>query len=310
MRIRLGVVGAGSVAALLACTDSDRYASQGWHEPLPVLTVELRPPSEAATVWATVEAVPAPEIRFPALLQPDPNHVSPVLAPVTGVLLRIAEEHHARRGEALAVVAQGSEAAGREVTVKGARDGTWRPRRQPRQLVLQDDTLGFLDEHGSWLAVGAVSDIDATFVHRDDPAVVLIEGETDSKHHGRPARVEWVRRPGSASYTHDVAVEFRAPEEGFARGGFAMVVVTPNSPDDSLPAVPASAVAHLPLGPAVFVPVGTGRYEVRWVATGPTVHGMVVVRDRVRVGTPVVSHGLAALVEAARDSLERHTVRP
>jgi hypothetical protein len=173
---------------------------------------------------------------------------------------------------------------------------------------LQYDTLGFLEEHGFWLAVGSVSDIEAAVVHRDDPAVVLLDGDTDSQHHGRPARVEWVRRAGSSAYSLDVAVEFRAPEAAFARGGFATVVVTPSGPGDSLAAVPASAVVHLPPGSAVFVPVGTSRYQARWVATGPTAHGKVVVREGLSVGTSVVAHGLAALVEAARDSLARRAV--
>lgn len=70
-------------------------------------------------------------------------------------------------------------------------------------------------------------------------------------------------------------------------------------------AVPASSVVQLPLGPAVFVPVGSGIYDVRWVLIGPSVDGMIVVREGVRPGTSVVAHGLAGLVEAARDSLAR-----
>jgi hypothetical protein len=56
-----------------------------------------------------------------------------------------------------------------------------------------------------------VSDLDASVVHRDDPAVVLLEGETDAKHHGRPARVEWVRlvRPTSYTWCYALWVWFR-----------------------------------------------------------------------------------------------------
>lgn len=292
-------------ALLAACTGSERSGEGPWHEAPPSITVNVSPEADAHVVLDTVRSLPAPEIRFPALLQPDPNHVTPVLAPVTGVLIRIADEHHVRGRETLAVMGQGSEPAGREVAVRGAKDGTWRPRRQPRQIVLQGDTLGLLEDHGFLLAVGAVSDIDAGVVHEDDPAVVLIGAETDSKHHGRPARVESVCRAGPSSYTFDVAVELRAPEAAFERSGFATVVVTPTGPGDSLAAVPASAVVHLPLGSAVFVPAGTGRYEVRWVVTGPSVHRKVVVREGVKAGTLVVAHGLAALVEAMRDSLAR-----
>ena len=75
-------------------------------------------------------------------------------------------------------------------------------------------------------------------------------------------------------------------------------------------AVPASAVVHLPLGPAVFVPAGIGRYEVRWIATGPSVDGKAIVREGLKPGTSVVAQGLAPLVEAARDSLARRRQRP
>ena len=309
MRTHIVIVAVCSAAASLACTDSDRGGGP-WHEPLPSLTVELQPPAEMATAFATVEAVPAPEVRVPALLQPDPNHVSPVFAPATGVLIRIAEGRHARRGETLAVMGQGDEGAGREVAVRGAMDGTWRPRRQPRQIVRQGDTLGYLEEHGFWLAVGAVRDMEAALVHQDDPVIVLLEGETDAKHHGRPGRVEWVRRAGLSSYSVEVAVEFRASQKAYKQGTFATVVVIPSGPGDSLAAVPASAVVHLPLGPAVFVPLAPGRYGVRWVSTGPSVDGKVVVRDGVRAGTSVVAHGLAALLEAAQDSLARRRERP
>ena|SRR2546425_1146398 len=168
MTTRMTLAGAGGVAALLARTGCNR-PYKPWDQPLPSLTVELRPVAEMATGRAPVEAVPAPAIQFPALLQADPNHVSPVLSPV---------------------------------------------------------------------------------------------------------------------------------------------VVTPSGPGDSLAAVPPSAVVQLPLGPAVFVPLDSGRYDVRWVVTGPTVHGKLLVREGVRVRTSVVAQGLATLAEAARDSLARRSQRP
>jgi hypothetical protein len=87
------------------------------------------------------------------------------------------------------------------------------------------------------------------------------------------------------------------------------VIVTPGS-DDSVAAVPASSVVQLPPGPAIFVPLGLGRYEVRWVLTGPSVGDKIVVREGVATGTSVVARGLAGLVEAARDSVERRAAKP
>lgn len=290
----------GCWVLLAACTGSERSGERPWHEPLPSVTVALSPTADSAIVLDTVRSLPAPEIRFPALLQPDPNHVTPLLAPVSGLLIRIADEHHVRGGETLAAMVQGSGAAGLEVPVRGTNDGMWRPRHQPWQTVWQHDTIGVVEEHRYMLAVGTVSDIDARVIHEDDPAAVLFNGD---KHHSQAGRVEWVRYPGPSPYSAHVAVDFRGPEEGFARGTPVTVIVTPTGPGDSLAAVPASAVVRLPPGHAVFVPVGTGRYEVRWVATGPSVGRMAIVREGVKPGTSIVAHGLAGLVEAARDSL-------
>jgi hypothetical protein len=107
-----------------------------------------------------------------------------------------------------------------------------------------------------------------------------------------------------------VAVEFRAPEGAFdSQPGPVTVIVTPGS-DDSVAAVPASAVVQLQPGPAVFVPLGLGRYELRWVLTGPSVGDRIVVREGVTIGTSVVARGLARLLEAARDSVARREKLP
>lgn len=60
-----------------------------------------------------------------------------------------------------------------------------------------------------------------------------------------------------------------------------------------------------PLGTSGLRPRGPRPVRREWVATGPTVDGKVVLREGVRAGASVVAHGLAALVEAARDSLTR-----
>jgi hypothetical protein len=62
-------------------------------------------------------------------------------------------------------------------------------------------------------------------------------------------------------------------------------------------------VVQLPIGSAVFVPLGPALYETRWVVGGPAEGAMIPVREGVKPGTLVVLHGLAALVAAARDSL-------
>lgn len=303
------IASCGSLVALLCCTRSESSGGGGAHEPgLPVVTVKLDGPSEIATVWATVEAVPAPDVEFLALIRPDRNHISHVAAPRSGVLTRVQPQRHAHRRDTLAVLGLGSEVAGREVTIVAMQDGTWLPLRRPTQFVLQEDTIGVIEEHGYWLALGTIADIDAGVFHKDDATVLRFAGDRHTS--SRRGTVEWVRRGAISPYSADVAVEFRAPEGAFdSQPGPVTVIVTPGS-DDSVAAVPASAVVQLPPGPAVFVPLGLGRYEVRWVSTGPSVGGKIVVREGVKTGTSVVAQGLARLVEAARDSLERRAGLP
>jgi hypothetical protein len=187
-------------------------------------------------------------------------------------------------------------------------DGTWLPLRRRTQFVLEEDTIGVVEEHGYWLALGTMSDVDAGVFHKGDATVLRFAGDRHTS--SRRGKVEWVRRGAISPYSADVAVEFRAPEGAFdSQPGPVTVIVTPGS-DDTVAAVPASAVVQLPPGPALFVPLGLGRYEVRWVLTGPSVGGKIVVREGVAIGTSVVAHGLARLVEAARDSVGRRTAKP
>jgi len=72
----------------------------------------------------------------------------------------------------------------------------------------------------------------------------------------------------------------------------------------------ASCTSDTRAGQAVFVPSGSGRYEMRWITTGPSVNGVRVVRDGLERGTVIAASGMAGLVDAARDSLERRLRRP
>ena len=301
MRTRIGIIGS-SVVALLACTGSDRSGGRVEREPPPpTLTVELRPGAEIGTVWATAEAVPTPVVQFPALIRADSNHMSLVASPLSGAIVRIRPDGHARGHEVLVVVRQGSRGVGREVPILVEQDGSWHPRRQVGQLVYEGDTLGVVEAHGYWLAVGSVSAVEYSSIHPGDPASVAVPPD---RHDSRPAKVEWVRPPWTESpVSADIAVEFRAPETSHANEWGPVTVAVMAGHGDTVAAVPASAVAQLPSGPVVFVPVGTGRYEVHWISTGPLEHGLIVVRQGLSSGTSVVARGLGALVDAARDSL-------
>lgn len=160
-----------------------------------------------------------------------------------------------------------------------------------------------------WVAVGSVSDLEYGVVHPGDPAVVRFGPERPEVDTGV---VESVRPPGVRyPYSAEVAVRFqRSVGRRSERPQEVTVIVKPAGARDSLPAVPAFAIAQLPLGQAVFVPSGSGRYEVRWISTGPSVNGVRVLRGGLERGTVIAASGLAGLVDAARDSLERRLRRP
>lgn len=304
MRSLGAVIVALTVLPLAACGDS---RGQPWHEPLPYLVVELDSATTYVPVLTKAEAVAAPDIRFLALLQPDPNHVVPVFAPVTGEIIRIAPAHRVERAETLAVMRERAP-SGRQVAVRAVGAGFWRSRSGPGQSAWQDDTLGVLEESGYLWAVGGVYEGDARLVHRDDPATVLIDDEVDAKQLSLPGRVESVQGPSMSGFSRDVAVEVRKPREAYANRGSATVIVRPSGPGDSLAAVPASAVVQLPLGSAVFVPAGTRRYEVRWVNAGAPVGEKILVREGLTPRTWVVARDLGVLLDAARDSLVRRPI--
>ena len=304
MRSLHAVIWALTMVPLVGCGDSREHP---WHESLPSLFVELDSSATFSPVLAKVEAVPAPEIRFLALLQPDPNHVVAAYAPVTGVIIRIAPGQKVERAETLAVMREDSPPGGREVAVRAVSGGSWWSRAAAGQSLWRDDTLGLLEESGYLWAVGAINAGDARLVHRDDPATVLMDDDSHSKQLRLPGRVESVRGPGMSGFSADVAVEVRMPQESHPVTGGATVIVRPSGPGDSLAAVPASAVVQLPLGAAVFVPAGNRRYEVRWVSAGAPAGERVVVREGLRPRTSVVARDLGVLLDAARDSLVRRS---
>ena len=89
------------------------------------------------------------------------------------------------------------------------------------------------------------------------------------------------------------------------------MIIRSNDPEDSVAGVPAAAVVQLSLGTAVFVRLDPGLYEAQWVTPGSASRDMIIMRSGLRPRTLVVTHGLAALVAAARDSLKKgaHTRR-
>lgn len=294
------VVGCG--ALLAACTGSERSGEGPWHEPSSEITVAISAAADSGVVLDTVRSLAAPEIEFTALVEPDPSHVWPATAPAAGTVAAVSPAGDVRPGDTVALIVPGSGTAGTRRPVVVSLQGTWRTRREPGQLVWEGDTVGVVETHDYWWAIGSVSELESELIHPGDPAWV---GTGMDRHTYRPALVERVRR---SRFSAEVAIEFRA-HQPYARGTPVSAIVAPAGPQDSVPAVPASAIVHLPEGHAVFSRLRPGFYRLRWVAAGQRQDGLVGIRGDIRRGSLVAAHGLVPLAEAARDSLERRSAR-
>ncbi len=172
----------------------------------------------------------------------------------------------------------------------------------PQEDVWPGDTLGLVEEPGQWLATGTLAEGESQEIHPDDPAQVRLSGDQPRSIRGS---VEWVHHAGNRSSTAEVAVDFQHPGPAEAVGPSAEVIVTPSGPSDSVLAAPKSAIVSLSAGLALFIPQGSGKYEVRFAYTGPRTENLVVLRDGVQERTAIVLTGHGALVRAARVSLAR-----
>ncbi|MDX2059826.1 MAG: hypothetical protein SFV24_18595 [Gemmatimonadales bacterium] len=202
-------------------------------------------------------------------------------------------------GDTVAIIRpQDAAADTRDVAIVAEEDGSWVPRRQTSQLVWRD-TVGLLEEHGYWLAVGRVSDIEVGVIHEGDPGWIELGREFRLR---QRAPVVWARGPDERlPYSAEVALGLQSTL--LSAGQRVTATVTPNGPQDSLLAVPAAALVHLPPGWALFAPVGPDTYEIRWVSTGGPAVETVFVRGDVAPRTEIVAGGLRLLVDAVRESL-------
>lgn len=290
---------ATTAVLVTACAPPEQTADECQQRPRPIL---IRVTSEGAGhfVIDSVRRVPAPTLRFSAVVRNDPDHVHVLDAPIRGIVVRIATERHVAAGDTVALIKPDRDTTQPNVAVVVTHDGTWVPRRRLKQLVLQD-TVGLLEEHGYWLAVGTVSDVEASVVHVGDPGLIEL-GETLRL--SRAGKVGWVRGPDARlPYSAEVALQIEASSLG--AGQPVTVAVTPAGPQDSMLAVLPSAVVQLSLGTAVFVAVSPNLFEARWISSSQPGTDLSFVRGGVSAGSRLVVEGLTPLVDAVRDSLQK-----
>jgi len=292
----------GSIIIMaLAC---DGRSSRGWHdEDRESLIISITPEAQQGIRLGRVERVIAPAVEFAGLVVEDRSHYPPVLAPDSGTVATIRPKGAVRLGDTL-LTARG---IGGEFVATADREGMWQPSEGTARRVEVGDTIGTLGRPGTWIAEGAVGDYQGAQIHAGDPATVRIWGDPDSLITGT---VEWVRRPvDPARGSTTVGVEFpHAPRAGHG-GTSALITVTPSDPDDSVLAIPEKALVRLSSGLALFIPQGGERYQVRFVLIGPTIGGLVVLREGLDETVRIVIEGVDSLKLAAEDSLRQRRSR-
>lgn len=248
----------------------------------------------------SLRMLPAPPVRFQALLEPDRHHVRAVLAAAQGMIVHSRIAGEVAPGDTLALMEMPGNAVTGTPILAPAR-GRWVPRPASAEPRWAGDTLGAIAESGHWLAVGAVEAGESREIHPGDPAGVRLPSVPHRELRGR---VELVRRAGNDPRNGaTVAVEFNDPGRAEDLGPAVEVTVTPTDPFDSVLAAPRNAIAQLSAGPAVFLALGGGRYEVRFVSSGPHVGGLVVLRAGVDHRVTIVSTGRELVARMAEESL-------
>lgn len=74
-------------------------------------------------------------------------------------------------------------------------------------------------------------------------------------------------------------------------------------------AIPEKALVRLSNGLALFIPQGSGRYEVRFVFVGPSIDDVVVIREGLAETVQVVTKNIERLKAVAEDSLRQRRSR-
>lgn len=220
-----------------------------------------------------------------------------------------AEFHEARnRLELLGVPRQEIERLDREHTIKAdvplraPFDGRIIMRNITRGEVVETDQKLFTvaDLSDVWV-VANVPEKDVRLIRKDQPVEVIVTAYPHALFRGTVTYVGDVLDP--ATRTLPVRITVPNPEKLLKPEMFAVVRVHAPGDSDTL-AVPLAAVQNGPGGPIVFVRRTEGEFEARPVKLGPEHGDMVIVREGLRAGEPVVAKGAFVL----KSEMERHKI--
>lgn len=300
----LNLVGLSAGAVLLAgaCTQREEVRTR-WVEP-PAPEIIIASSDSAIARTPAVPPVPAGPIAitFAAIIRPDPDHYTPVVASITdgGLALRVADAGVVRVGDTLVLVRlQGGDSLRALVATKS---GAWWPRPRTSGRVEPGDTVGILQHEGRFIADGRVEGLEASALSIGDSALLIPSAPRSSA--PLRGRVEAAR---ASSYGTDVSVHFHGQNRGLRPNDLVSVTLFVESP--SLKRVPASAVVALSWGSAVLIPDSGRGFRVRFVdvdSHGPTGR---IVHQGLEDGSPVVEAPSPQLVAAAESTLKTVTRR-
>ena len=303
------LVGATAIILLVSvvsCTNDGRD-QRPWHEDtLPTVTISLPDSTAARLEMDSARWVNAPPIRYAAIIQPDPDHTVPVL--VTGseaarlTSIRVGGSVH--RGDTLALIREVAGAATTRPLLATSAE-VWWPRRRTGEVVSPGDTVGEIQHPGRFIAVGQIDEAEARSLELGDHAVIPLPGRPPVSVNGRVGAIT------SARYRVEVAVHFHSNESPPAPGTLTQVSIFPSGTRGRVLVVPATSIADLPQGPALFMAKEGGVFEVRFVASDEHEGGARVVHQGLDGPVAIAVGDLSVLITAAKDSFQaRSRARP
>ena len=299
MTTRLAAGGAHLVlvALITGCTGHRRDDRPCHQDSIPLLTIALADTIAARVELDSARWVNAPPIRYAAIIQPDPDHTAPLVAPGSEEvrLVSIKPDGPVQRGDTLALI-QAVAGASATRPLLATSTEVWWPRRRAGETIWPGDTVGAIQHPGRFIAVGQIETVEAETLEPGDNAVITFADRPQVSVNGRVAAIT------AAKYRVEVAVHFHDSEGHPAPGMLSQIAIFPSGPRGRVLVTPATSIARLPQGPALFVPRGNGVFDLRFVASDEHEGGTRVVHQGLSGPTAVARGDLAVLVAAAQDS--------
>lgn len=291
-----GVACAAAVVAAVACAQQNQTRHSG--EVTEAVVISVPESISGRLSEARVLLMSARPIPFAVIVEADRDHSEPVMAhePREVRLLGLREAGLVHTGDSIAALhpIHGDE---RNSVLRASASGRWRPGRHVGEVVWPGDTIGVVQLPGWFLAEGTVSDAGTTPVRVGDSATVTIE------HGGQSYRATVARAAQDGFGSVDVTLHYAATLDSAMLSRPAQAVVFPH---DSLLVVPTDGLGNSSFGPVVFLPMGGGQFQARFVSVDPHSSLGIVVHRGLSHPELVAAGDLRLLQATVEESLKVH----